>query len=214
MRIYRLFSSVLKCALMISVGWVSESAFDFMPYAQAEQEAPEQAQALVKKLADQAIQIFQSSESSEQKKSKFSELFQTAFNVPALAKHAFRNHWSELSSEEKKNYVDLFSKDIVKTYFSLLEQYYQNDQLVVTGAEKDKEEKSQVFVVSSYIERKNGQKIEIKWRVRHAKILDAIVSKISTSNSKFNEYKELFRKSGGTCASFLKALEEKVKKPS
>lgn len=167
------------------------------------------AKKLIDEMGQKVLSIFGSSQKYSHKKEGFEKLFLEYFNAPLIAKHALRKKWRSFSMEEKKEYISLFEKDIIYTYFNLLEKYYQNDKFFVLKAETEKDN-AQLFSVLSEIRRSNGQTIVIKWQVYKNKILDAIVEKVSTSHAKYNEYREIYRKNGSTTQGFLQALKKKV----
>ena len=154
--------------------------------------------------------IIHGSGTDAEKKAQFVTLFESDFNVPAIAKHVFRSYWKSATDVEKKEYVSLFTQDIVGTYFSLLKKYYEKkEQLVILRVEPSKRAKNACDVYSEARNPDNNRKITLKWQLLNGKILDVIVDRASMSNAKAREYKDLMRKSGKSFPTFLKALREK-----
>ena len=155
--------------------------------------------------------IITGSGTDEEKKKQFVALFESDFNVPAIAKHVLRSYWKDATEAEKKEYVHLFKEDIVGTYFSLLKKYYEKkEQLVILRVEPSPRAKQACDVYSEARNPDNNRKITLKWQLLNGKILDVIVDKASMSSAKGREYRDLMRKNGQAFPAFLKALREKA----
>ena len=170
----------------------------------------DQAKNIVTQIGNQAIGIFSKKGGSGQRRQQFRQLFQNNFAVKSIAQHVLRNYWQKASEEQRAQYVKLFEEDIVRTYFNLLEKYYQKEKFVVNKASASGNNQ----MVYSEVIRANGQKIPIKWVVSGGKIIDVIVEGASTSNAKSQEYQQMMRTAQGKMDGFIKALSQHVEKIS
>lgn len=177
----------------------------------AQQDVVDRARSTIEAVSKKTETIITGAGTDEEKKKQFIALFESDFNVPAIAKHVLRSYWKEATEAEKKEYVHLFKQDIVGTYFGLLKKYYEKkEQLVILRVEPSPRAKHACDVYSEARNPDNNRKITLKWQLLNGKILDVIVDRASMSNAKSREYKDLMRKNGQAFPAFLKALREKA----
>ena len=176
----------------------------------SQEDALGRSRSTIESVSKKTEDIINGSITDAEKKAQFVTLFESDFNVPAIAKHVLRSYWKSATESEKKEYIDFFKKNIVGTYFSLLKKYYEKKvQLVILRVEPSKRGKTACDVYSEARNPDNNRKITLKWRLLNGKILDVIVDGASMSNAKEREYKDLMRKSGKSFPTFLNALREK-----
>ena len=149
-----------------------------------------------------------------EKKGELASLIQRDFNFAAIAKHGCPC-WKQLSDAEKKEFIELFKKDMVEIYFNLLKRYYEKEEtLVVLRVEPSQRDKNACDVYAEARNPDTNRKVTLKFQILNGKILDITVGGASMANTKTREYKDLMRKSGRSAPGFLKALSEKVARMS
>ena len=129
-------------------------------------------------------------EKKEERRAKISALLQDRFDFTEMAKRSLARHWKKRSSEEKKEFVDIFSDLLERSYIGKIEGYTDEkvnyDKEVLKG-------KGKYGVVNTTIVTKDVN-IPIFYKVRYKNnkwwIYDVVVegvSFISTYRSQYNK---------------------------
>jgi ABC-type transporter MlaC component len=176
-----------------------------------------QAENLIAEISKKVLEIMQSSSSDSEKKQHLQEVLKNNFNIKVAAKHALKSYWEKMKKEEQDDYLVLFEKDIVKTYFDILKKYYEKELLKIVKSLAVPKKDNAFYVYSEARNPDTGAPIEIKWAIKNGKILDATIGRaISVSDAKRKEYAEVIRsnkKNDGSISfqDFIQYLKERVK---
>ena len=139
-------------------------------------------------------------------------LLKDNFAVPTIGQFVLGRYWRTASSEEQKQYLDLFEELIVVTYVDRFSRY-SGERLKVTRAVSDKE--SGDTIVYSEISRPAGQPLQVGWRVRRYgasfKIVDVLVEGVSMGQTQRSEFSSVIRNNGGSLAALLDEMRRRVR---
>jgi phospholipid transport system substrate-binding protein len=144
------------------------------------------------------------------KEAKFSVLLEASFDVPGIAKFALGKYWRQATPQERKTYVGLFEKMLVKAYASKFDGY-PNAVLTVKEA---RGEGANGYMVPSTVTLPDEAPIHMDWKVfktpKGYRILDVSVDGVSMSITQRSEFASIIERNGGSISQFLESLHEKV----
>ena len=130
------------------------------------------------------------------------------FNFEGLTKRAIGLGWRELSPEQQKKAVNLFSEIVIRSYTgkfdpnSKLEMQFNTPMALSDG-------KKEVPAVA----RDQGNAVAVAYRVEHASkgwiIYDVVIEGVSLAANYRAQFEEIRQKSGGS--NLLAAMESKLK---
>lgn len=130
------------------------------------------------------------------------------FNFEGLTKRAIGLGWRELSPEQQKRAVNLFSEIVIRSYTgkfdpnSKLEMQFNTPMDLGDG-------KKEVPAVARY----QGNAVAVAYRVEHAAkgwiIYDVVIEGVSLAANYRAQFEEIRQKSGGS--NLLAAMESKLK---
>ena len=119
-------------------------------------------------------------------------------------------YWRRASDTQRKEYVSLFEKFVVKSYAARFAEY--------TGTEfkvgKTKEIRGGDKLVASEIELPDGRIVPVHWRIRlknTKKIVDVLVEGVSMAITQRDEFASIINQSGGSLDGLIIALRERIK---
>jgi phospholipid transport system substrate-binding protein len=171
------------------------------------------AEAFIVGLADQAIAaLTPPGISRHEREARARVLLKDNFAVSTIGQFVLGRYWRTATSEEQKQYLDLFEELIVVTYVDRFSRY-SGERLKVTRAVSDKE--SGDTIVYSEISRPAGQPLEVGWRVRRYgapfKIVDVLVEGVSMGQTQRSEFSSVIRNNGGSLAALLDEMRRRVR---
>lgn len=163
---------------------------------------------MIEKEMDKVLTILKNKELKEEEKNeKVEEIVELIFNFPLIAKLTLgRKHWSRLSKEEQKKFIELLTKLLKGSYLKKLELFMD----VKVKFEPGKKVGTKIHVPAS-VDYKDEtisvlyklHKSDERWRIYDVEIRG--VSLVSTYRSQYDEH---FR-NGGTVAELLEKIEKK-----
>jgi phospholipid transport system substrate-binding protein len=176
-------------------------------------DAPQDAQAFISGLADQAIAALTPPGISRgERETRARALLNDNFAVPTIGQFVLGRYWRTATPEERKEYLDLFEELIVVTYVDRFSRY-SGERLKVTRTVSDNE--SGDTIVYSEISRPAGQPIEVGWRVRKYassfKIVDVYVEGVSMGQTQRSEFSSVIRNNGGSLTALLDEMRRRVR---
>jgi len=156
------------------------------------------ASTFVNNLADQAIKVLAQKDTPlVVREAKFQKILTTHFDVPIIARFALGRYWRQASTEQKKDYVDLFGRYVAKSYVTKLGGYTGEKFNVLS--ERPLSNKKDVLV-NTRIVRPSGPPVNVAWRVRSRKdnklIVDVMVEGISMALTQRNEFSSVVQRYG------------------
>ncbi|MBI3126118.1 MAG: ABC transporter substrate-binding protein [Candidatus Tectomicrobia bacterium] len=100
---------------------------------------------------EQVIAVLRDSalkEKKEERRTKIRSIIMKAFDFEAMARSALGAHWNKLKPEQRKEFVDLFSNLVERTYIGKIE-LYTDETVRYTGERVDKSYATVDTIVSS-----------------------------------------------------------------
>ena len=191
-------------ALLILVAAVA------VPTAQAQ--SAEDAKKMVSRLANEALTMLANKNVSRaQREAKFRRLFVKNFHVRSIGIFVLGRTWRTASAAQKKAYLDVFEKFIVKTYTARLSQYAGEKFMVIKATGPDGRG---VYVVDSQIMRQGRSTIPLNWVIRKAKsglrIVDIVIENLSMAQTQRDDFAAILRQRG-SIDGLIAALKQKIK---
>lgn len=150
--------------------------------------------------------------SHEEKEQRFRKLMVQGFDIPAIGRFVLGRYWRTAGRPDKDAFLSVFEDMIVFRFLPLFEDQ-AGDKLHV-GVVRPFGNDTRLFNVSSELERKNGEPIQIDWRIRqeggHYKILDVIAEGVSIAVTLRAEYGSVLKQNGGNVPELTRTLREKL----
>ena len=168
------------------------------------------AQALVSKLADRALEILaDKSLSKADREVEFAKLFTDNFHTRSIGVFVLGRYWRRATPAQRKAYLAVFRRFIVKTYTVRLSQYAGEKFRVRSASGPD----NGAYVVESVILQKNRPSIPLRWSIRRAstglKIVDVVIENLSMAQTQRADFAAILRQRGSVDG-LIRALEEKM----
>lgn len=174
--------------------------------------ADAEAASFVERLAAQAIEVLHNSSSTlEQREAAFRDLLRQGFDLEFIGRFALGQYWRSATAEQQRDYQELFSDYVLKTY-SRRFGGYAGEALKVVNTRAAGE---QDMVVYTRIERPGGgPAILADWRVRATggqyRIIDVMVEGISMAQTQRQEFAAVMQQQG--LAGLLQALRARTQR--
>lgn len=147
--------------------------------------------------------------SEKEKKEKFRTFLKQNFDLVTIGRFALGKYWRSSSTDQKKEYLNLFEDMVVNVYSKRFGEY-DNQNITVTKA---KPQGKKDFVVNSKIIQNAGPEIDLDWRVRkkksgEIKIIDISVEGISMSLTQRSDFSSVIQRGGGKIDVLLNHLKK------
>jgi len=168
------------------------------------------AQALVKGIADRALAILaDKSLAKAGREAQFAKLFTDNFHTRSIGIFVLGRHWRRASPTQRKAYLAVFERFVVKTYTVRLSQYAGEKFRMGRANGPD----NGVYVVESAIVLPNRPAIPLRWSIRRAvaglRIVDVAIENLSMAQTQRADFAAILRQRGSVDG-LIKALEEKM----
>ena len=179
----------------------------------ARAQSAQDASAMVDSLANRALQILgDKSIPPAKREARFRVLFAENFHIRSIGVFVLGRHWRRATPAQRKAYLDVFERFIVKTYTVRLSQYTGEKFKVIRAVGPDDRG---VYLVDSVIDRPDQNKISLSWTLRRAKaglrVVDIVIENLSMAQTQREDFAAIIRKRG-SIDGLIAALEEKMKK--
>lgn len=171
----------------------------------------EGAKDFIASMANRGLGFLTAGDMSEDEKTKeFKNLLEDSFDMNTIARFALGRYWRPASTEQKREYLDLFKKMIVTVYTARFNEYDgQKFETRGVRAEGDKD-----AIVSSFLVPESGPEVQIDWRVRKKdgqyKIIDVIVEGVSMSVTQRSDFSSVIQRGGGNIEVLLDHLRNEA----
>ena len=177
------------------------------PSAQAGVEAD-----FIRKLGDEAIsELGKPDKSLAEREAAFGKILKQGFDMPLIARFALGRYWRVASKEQRRDYLNLFTDYMVRSYAVKLGGY-KSESLVIVSEQPLKNKKD--VLINTRINRPSGAPIKTVWRVRTTKnrlrIIDVMVGGISMLVTYREEFSAVIRRHG--LPGLLETLRARVEK--
>jgi phospholipid transport system substrate-binding protein len=162
-------------------------------------------------LGDRAVSALTGRElSREERETRFRELLDNHFDVPAIGKFVLGRYWRTATDEEKQEFLKLFEELLVKSYARRFAEY-SGESFEVRNV---RDEANGESLVQSLVVRPGAENIRVDWRLRadnsDFRILDVIVEGLSMAVTQRDEFASVIQSKGGKVAGLLEVLRQKV----
>ena len=164
-----------------------------LPSAQAGAEAD-----FIRKLGDDAISVLgRRDKTLAEREALFRKILKQGFDMPLIARFALGRFWRVASKEQRRDYLNLFTDYVVRSY-SVKLGGYKSESLVIVSERPLKNRKD--VLVNTRINRPSGAPIKTVWRVRttnnRLRIIDVMVEGISMLVTHREEFSAVIRRHG------------------
>jgi len=179
----------------------------------ARAQSAQDASAMVSSLANRALQILgDKSIPLAEREANFRVLFTENFHIRSIGVFVLGRHWRRATPAQRKAYLDVFERFIVKTYTVRLRQYTGEKFKIIRAMGPDERG---VYLVDSEINRPDRNKISLSWTLRRAKaglrVVDIVIQNLSMAQTQREDFAAIIRRRG-SIDGLISALEEKMKK--
>ena len=162
-------------------------------------------------LGDRAVSALTGPQlSREERETRFREMLETHFDVPAIGKFVLGRYWRAATDEEKQEFLKLFEELLVKSYARRFAEY-SGESFEVRNV---REEANGEALVQSLVVRPSAENIRVDWRLRsnnsEFRVLDVIVEGLSMAVTQRDEFASVIQSKGGKVAGLLEVLRQKV----
>jgi len=179
-----------SAALLESVLFTGRSAI-------AADVSPQDAQAETQKLVDQALHILRNSNLSlTEERNQLRDMAEAHFDFAGMARSALGYHWKELSEDQRRQFVQLFTAFIEDAYLTRIQQYSGQDIQFVD----EKSDDPGYITVDTRVLGKGDSPIALDFRCKREgndwKIYDVTVDAISITANYRNQFSRVINNQG------------------
>ena len=180
-----------------------------VPVAQPSAEASAVTEGL-KSVVDRVISVVgdpQFRDDKRARRAKIREIINPKFHYVEMGKRSLARNWKKLSTEERKEFVDLFSKLLENSYASKIESY-RDEKINYVGEVV----KGKYAMVKTEVVRKNdniGVNYKLLKRGDEWKVYDFIIEGVSMVRNYRSQFSKIIRKE--SFARLIEKMKEKVK---
>jgi len=182
------------------------------PVARADEAADAaSAQIFIRTLADKALVLVNATDIKDSVRADgFKTLFVDSFDIPDIGRFVLGRHWKGASPDQQKQFIQAFEDYTVLTWSTRFKDY-SGVSLVVEGASPAEEG---FIIVGSRIVRKQGDPLEVGWRVHQVdgrwRITDILIENVSMALTQRNDFAAAIQSSGGTVEGLLDTMHKKI----
>ena len=167
-------------------------------------------QAFVANLGRQAIEVLGPSVSQAQRTARFRQLFDQDFDLAGITRAVLGPYRRQLSPAQQQEFTTVFREATVQAYTKRLSQY-AGEPFRVTGSRPAGDNEA---IVTSRIERRDGQPLEIDWHVidRNGRplISDVYIDGVSMRASQRSTFAGIIQRNGGRADALVAVLRQQV----
>ncbi len=156
-----------------------------------------EASLFIRQFGDEAIATLQSPGLSlEERETRFHGILRNGFDLPFIGRFVLGRYWKQIDSEQRSDYLNLFSEYVLQTYAARLGGYAGETLTVVA----ERPAGSKDVVVMTRIDRPSGPPIMVDWRVRitvnKRRIIDVSVEGVSMVVTQRSEFASVIQRNG------------------
>jgi len=167
----------------------------------------------VQDLGDSVISVIADPNVTADKRTqKFRQILRDSFDLPTIGRFVIGRSWNVATSDQQKEYMQLFEELVVKTYGSRM-SLYTGEGFSVIGTRPESEKDT---IVTSNITHPDGSEpTVIDWRVRlrdgKLGVIDVVVEGVSLSVTQRQEYASVIQRNGGQIDGLLDLMRQQLK---
>ena len=176
----------------------------------AQAQTAEDARALVHNMATRALKVLaDKSMTRAQREAEFAVLFKQNFHIRTIGVFVLGRHWRQATPEQRKAYLEVFQRLIVKTYTVRLSQYAGEKFVIRKASGPD----GGAYSVDSVVLQEGRPAIPLRWSIRKSrsglKIVDVVIENLSMAQTQRDDFAAILRRRG-SIDGLIKALHEKM----
>ena len=179
---------------------------------------PEEAQKVpagkfIQDLGDRAIaQISNKSISPDTRQEKYRDILKSSFDLETIGHFVVGRAYNNASVDQKKEYMDLFEKLVIKTYGDRL-NLYSGEGFHVKSVRPESDKDS--IVNSEITHPDNSSPTKVDWRVRNEQngkmaVIDVVVEGVSQSVTQRDEYSSIVQRDGGKLDGLISLMRKQL----
>lgn len=165
----------------------------------------------VRQTADKVLALLQdpqlkAADKQKERREQIRQILAARFDYSEMAKRSLGPHWQRGSKEEQRQFVDLFTELLEKSYADQIEGY--NGEKIVYGRENVSQNQAEV---DSKIITKKGEEIAVNYKLSSAggdwKVYDVIIENVSIVNNYRSQFNRVL--ANASFGELLKKLQSK-----
>ncbi len=169
--------------------------------------AAEDASAFVERLGDEATLVLSDDSLTRgDRRLAIEGMLQDYFDVALIGRLVLGRHWRAASSDERRNFLELFEAFVLATYARRLEAYA--GETLEVGQARDRGR--QGVLVPSRLNQPAGEPIAVIWRLRRDggsfRVVDIVVEGVSMVITQRTEFDSVIRRGDGGIDALLENL--------
>ena len=180
------------------------------PVTAAQAQSAADARAMVQNMAERALKVLaDKSVSKAKREAEFAVLFKKNFHIRTIGVFVLGRHWRRATPEQRKAYLEVFERLIVKTYTVRLSQYAGEKFVIRKASGPD----GGAYSVDSEVVREGRAPIPLRWAIRKSrsglKIVDVVIENLSMAQTQRDDFAAILRRRG-SIDGLIKALQDKM----
>jgi phospholipid transport system substrate-binding protein len=165
----------------------------------------------VRQTADRVLSVLQDSrlkspDKQQERRAQIRQIIANRFDFAEMAKRSLGSNWQKVSDDERREFVELFTELLEKSYADQIESY--NGEKIVYGRENVSEDQADV---NTKIVTKKGEQIAVNYKLRSNagdwKVYDVVIEDISIVNNFRSQFNRIL--ANAPFAELLKKLQSK-----
>ena len=162
-------------------------------------------------LGDRAVSALTGPDLSQaERETRFRELLNSHFDVPAIGKFVLGRFWRSATDAERQEFLQLFEELLVRSYARRFAEY-SGERFEVKNVRK---EGGGHAIVQSLVIRPQAEDVRVDWRGaadgQDFRIVDVIVEGLSMAVTQRDEFSSVIQSKGGKVAGLIDVLRQKV----
>ena len=168
----------------------------------------------VQQTVDDAAKALSQSLSQDLKIMKLKTIAENTVDIGGIGFYSLGKYRKTISDQEKKEYLEIFTKYFLKTFASRLAQY--SDPKIIVNSQKKLNDKYTI-VSSVLIATDDKPEVKIDWRVvtknpNDPLIIDLIIEGVSLAKVQKEEFYSIIQSNDGDINALFKNLKEFIEK--
>ena len=168
----------------------------------------------VQQTVDSAAKVLSQNLSKESKIAKLKTIAKKTVDIEGIGFYSLGKHRKNISDQQRKEYLDIFTQYFLKSFASRLAQY--SDPKIIVNSQKKLNEKY-TMVSSVLIATEDKPEVKIDWRVvtkniNQPLIIDVIIEGVSLAKVQKEEFNSIIQSNDGDINALFKNLKKFVDK--
>jgi phospholipid transport system substrate-binding protein len=188
---------------------LAAAAVVLLPFASSAADSVADAEAFVRELAAEAIEVHDNFSAAEDRNGALYDLVARGFDLNAIGGYVLGGHWPKADAQTKADFIEAFAGYLVVTYAERLAADPAARVVIIASEPLDED----AVVVRSRLEPGSGEPLPVEWRMRIAangwRIVDVSIGGVSMAKTYRDQFASVMRSSGGRIAMLSEKLRQK-----